>query len=105
MPYDRARIITGVQKACYKRPVSLGQIESLAEEVEEEIFRQQGQEVSSRFIGDQTMGRLKLLDEVAYVRYASVYHEFKELDEFITEVQEVMDRSQDSKGQQGLFGQ
>jgi len=79
------------------------QIETLAEEVEEEVFRQQGQEVRSRFIGDQTMARIKALDEVAYVRYASVYHEFKELDQFITEVQEVKNRPEESHGQKHLF--
>ena len=81
------------------------QIEALAEEVEEEVFRRQGQEVNSSFIGDQTMIRLKTLDEVAYVRYASVYHEFKELDQFITEVQEVKNRPEETQGQKHLFDQ
>ena len=60
--------------------------------MEEEIFRQQGQEVSSSFIGDETMRRLKSLDKVAYVRYASVYHEFADLGQFISEAQELMHR-------------
>ena len=105
VPYDRMKIISGLQKSCYKRPVALQQIETLSEEVEEEIFRQQGQEVSSRFIGEQTMKRLKNLDKVAYVRYASVYHEFKEIDQFITEVQQVMQKPEDSTGQKRLFDQ
>ncbi len=103
IPYNRQRIIAGVQKACYKRPISMQQIENLAEEVEEEIFRQQGQEVSSRFIGEQTMKRLKSLDQVAYVRFASVYRDFQDLGQFIEEVNEVMDRTEPAPGQKKLF--
>lgn len=103
VPYDRQRIITGVQKACYKRPIAMNQIEQLAEEVEEEIFRQQGQEVSSSFIGDETMRRLKSLDKVAYVRYASVYHEFADLGQFISEAQELMHRPDETSDDPGLF--
>jgi transcriptional repressor NrdR len=103
VPYNRQRIIAGVQKACYKRPISMQQIENLAEEVEEEIFRRQGQEVSSRFIGEQTMTRLKILDQVAYVRFASVYRDFQDLGQFIEEVNEVMDRKEPVPGQKKLF--
>ena len=103
VPYDRGRIIAGVQKACYKRPVSLEQMERLAEEVEEAIFRQQGQEVTSRFIGEETIKRLKGLDKVAYVRYASVYREFADLDQFINEAQELMRQSPEEAGQKRLF--
>ena len=103
IPYDRQRIINGVQKACYKRPIAMTQIEQLAEEVEEEIFRQQGQEVSSSFIGDETMRRLKSLDKVAYVRYASVYHEFADLGQFISEAQELMHRPDEPADEPGLF--
>ena len=103
VPYDRNRIVAGVQKACYKRPVSMEQIERLAEEVEEEIFRQPGQEVSSQFVGEQTMMRLCKLDKVAYVRFASVYREFKDIGQFIDEVHEVMHRPEESPGQRQLF--
>jgi len=103
VPYNRQRIIAVVQKACYKRPISMQQIENLAEEVEEEIFRRQGQEVSSRFIGEQTMTRLKVLDQVAYVRFASVYRDFQDLGQFIEEVNEVMDRKEPAPGQKKLF--
>jgi transcriptional repressor NrdR len=103
VPYNRQRIIAGVQKACYKRPISMQQVDTLAEEVEEEVFRQQGQEVSSRFIGEQTMKRLKTLDQVAYVRFASVYRDFQDLGQFIDEVNEVMDRTEPVPGQQKLF--
>ena len=79
------------------------QIENLAEEVEEEIFRQQGQEVSSKFIGEETISRLRKLDTVAYVRYASVYKEFADLGQFVTEAQELMHHPPEADGQQELF--
>jgi transcriptional repressor NrdR len=103
VPYTRDNIIAGVQKASFKRPVSMQQIESLAEEVEEEVFRQPGQEVSSKFIGEQTMKRLKQLDHVAYVRFASVYRDFQDVGQFINEAQEVMKKQQEPPGQQDLF--
>ena len=103
VPYDRERIIAGVQKACYKRPVSVQQIEALAEEVEEEIFRQQGQEVSSRLVGELVIARLRVVDKIAYVRYASVYHEFEDLGQFIDEVHDVMNHTDDQPGQRHFF--
>jgi len=103
VPYDRNRIVTGVQKACYKRPVSLQQIHELAESVEENLLRQPSQEVPWQLIGELTMLRLRDLDKVAYVRYASVYHDFQDLGQFIDEVQQVMDRREDVSGQRELF--
>jgi len=103
IPYDRSKIIAGVQKACYKRPISMGQMEQLAEEVEEVVFRQTGNEVTSRFIGEETIKRLRELDKVAYVRYASVYYEFADLEQFINEAQELMERPSEQPDQQKLF--
>jgi len=103
VPYNRDHIIAGVQKACYKRPIAMERIARLAEEVEEEIFRQSGQEVSSKFIGAKTMLLLEQLDEVAYVRFASVYREFQGVGEFIDEVREVLQRPDEAEGQRGLF--
>ena len=103
VPYNQQKIIAGVQKACYKRPISMQQIENLAEEVEEEIFRQQGQEVSSRFIGEETIKRVRHLDQVAYVRYASVYKEFADPDQFVSEAQDLKDQPPEAKDQPGLF--
>ena len=79
------------------------QIENLAEEVEEEIFRRQGQEVSSKFIGEETITRLRKLDKVAYVRYASVYKEFADPDQFVSEAQELKQHPPESDGQKKLF--
>ncbi len=103
VPYSRDHIIAGVQKACYKRPVSMEKIIQLAEEVEEAIFRHQGQEVSSKFIGAKTMEQLENLDKVAYVRFASVYREFQGVGEFLDEVNEVLHKPKDPRGQSRLF--
>ena len=103
VPYDRERIVTGIRKACYKRPVSVEQIDGLAEQVEEQLLAQPSQEVSSRLIGELTISRLAALDKVAYVRYASVYHEFQDLGQFIDEVHEVIDRTKDVPGQERMF--
>lgn len=103
IPYDRSKIIAGVQKACYKRPISMSQMEQLAEEVEEEVFRQTGNEVTSRFIGEETIKRLRDLDKVAYVRYASVYYEFADLEQFISEAQGLLERAGEQPGQPKLF--
>ena len=103
VPYDREKVISGVQKACYKRPVSVLDIDALAEQVEEELFRHGGAEVLSRRVGELTMHRLRQLDKVAYVRYASVYREFQDLGQFIDEVYDVMDEPGDVPGQRELF--
>ena len=105
VPYNRSMIIAGVQKACYKRPISMEQINSLAEDVEEEILRLPGQEVSSRLIGELTMKRLSQLDKVAYIRFASVYHDFQQVDQFIEEARGVLDQSQEVSGQKKLFNE
>ena len=103
VPYDRQNIIAGMQKACYKRPISMARIEQLAAEVEDEIFSTQGPEVTSKFIGAKTMEKLEKLDKVAYVRFASVYREFQGVGEFIDEIQDVLKKPKDAKGQHQLF--
>jgi len=104
VPYNRESIINGVQKACYKRPVSLEQIQKLAESVEEDLLTRATQEVSSRLIGELTIARLRQLDKVAYIRYASVYHEFHDLAQFLDEVHHVMETEKNTPdGQQQLF--
>ena len=81
-PFDRNKIINGLIKACEKRPVSLGQIESVAMEIEKNLQNKLRQEVKSSEIGEMVMSALKELDEVAYVRFASVYRQFKDLTSF-----------------------
>ena len=79
------------------------QITEAAEVIEEEILRQPSQEVSSRLIGELTMQQINGLDKVAYIRFASVYHEFEEVNQFIEEVQGVIHRPEDTPGQKDLF--
>ena len=96
-PYSRDHIISGVQKACYKRPVPAVAIEQLAEEVEESLLEQQTPEVASDLIGEMTMHMLRDLDKVAFVRFASVYREFQDVGEFIDEVRDVMQKPDTSQ--------
>jgi transcriptional repressor NrdR len=86
IPYDREKILSGLQKACYKRPVSAEQIQQLADKVEEDIFRKYDKEVSSAFIGESVMKHLRTVDKVAYIRFASVYRNFRDAGELIEEV-------------------
>lgn len=86
-PFSREKIIAGVSRACEKRPISLTQIEEMVDRIETEIQRQAPGEVTSREIGERVMDELHLLDEVAYVRFASVYRHFKDVNEFLDEIQ------------------
>ena len=81
--YDRSKIEAGVLRACHKRPVSAAQINELVDKVEVAIFNREEKEVPSTFIGELVMNYLKDLDPVAYVRFASVYREFKDIDSFM----------------------
>lgn len=83
-PYDRQKIEKGVLSACYKRPVSSEKLNSLIDEVELEIFNMEKKEVHSKKIGELVMNKLHDLDDVAYVRFASVYREFKDFGDFMT---------------------
>ena len=84
--YDRMKIEAGVLRACHKRPVSAAQIEKLVEEVETEIFKLEEKEISTQDIGELVMNKLKDMDAVAYVRFASVYREFKDVNTFMEEL-------------------
>lgn len=88
--YDRSKIETGVLRACHKRPVSTDRIESLVDEVETDILNCGEKEISSRVIGELVMNKLKDLDAVAYVRFASVYREFKDINTFMDELKKVL---------------
>jgi transcriptional repressor NrdR len=91
VPFDKQKMLTGVQAACYKRPVPSEQLQQLADEVEDELFRSGQREIDSAEIGRKLADKLKRLDRVAYVRFASVYKQFRDLDDFLTEVREVME--------------
>ncbi|MBQ0042773.1 MAG: transcriptional repressor NrdR [Lachnospiraceae bacterium] len=88
--YDRAKIEGGVLRACHKRPVSAVQITNLVDDVETKIFSMEEKEISSNVIGELVMDRLKDLDAVAYVRFASVYREFKDVNTFMDELKKVL---------------
>lgn len=88
--YERRKIQDGITRACYKRPVSVERIESLMDEIETEVFNREEKEIPSALIGEIVMDKLKDLDAVAYVRFASVYREFKDVDTFMDELKKIM---------------
>ena len=89
--YDRSKIEAVVLRACHKRPISANQIKQLVDEVETEIFSKEEKEISSRVIGERVMNKLKDLEAVAYVRFASVYREFKDINTFMDELKKVLE--------------
>ena len=90
--YDRSKIEAGILRACHKRPVSADSINLLVDAVETEIFNREEKEIQSRDIGEMVMNKLKDLDAVAYVRFASVYREFKDINTFMEELKSVLDK-------------
>lgn len=96
--YNRSKIERGIIRACYKRPVSAEAIQKTVERIEIKIFNLEAKEVSSTDVGEIIMDELKELDEVAYVRFASVYREFKDVNTFMDEIKKMMlDRSKGDK--------
>lgn len=85
-PYERAKIEAGIIHSCHKRPVSTQQIDKMIDEIENEIFNMEEKEIPTTVIGEKVMKHLKDLDEVAYVRFASVYREFKDVNTFVDEI-------------------
>ena len=90
--YDRSKIEGGVLRACHKRPISVNQINQLVDEVETEIFNREEKEIPSSLIGELVMDKLKDLEAVAYVRFASVYREFKDVNTFMSELKKMLDK-------------
>lgn len=89
--YDRSKIEAGVLRACHKRPVSAEQISDLVDSVETELFNREDREIPSSMIGELVMNRLKDLEAVAYVRFASVYREFKDINTFMDELKKILE--------------
>ncbi len=89
--YDRAKIESGLIRACHKRPVSVAQITKLVDDVENEITQMEEKEIPSEVVGELVMNKLKNLDEVAYVRFASVYREFKDVNTFMNELKKMLE--------------
>jgi transcriptional repressor NrdR len=90
-PYDRSKIEAGIFRSCHKRPISVDQITALVDEVETLIFNREDKEIPSHIIGEIVMDKLKELDPVAYVRFASVYREFKDVNTFMNELKKILD--------------
>ena len=88
-PYNRSKIEKGVLSACHKRPVPVGDINTMIDEIEAQLFQTDSKEVSSSEIGELVMDRLKELDEVAYVRFSSVYREFTDVNTFMKELEKL----------------
>lgn len=90
--FDRDKIINGMIKSCEKRPVSREDIENAVDKIEKKIQNTMKKEISSRGIGEMVMEELKILDEVSYVRFASVYREFKDLQSFVDELEKILNK-------------
>ncbi|SHJ04039.1 transcriptional regulator NrdR [Parasporobacterium paucivorans] len=90
VPYDKSKIEKGVLMACHKRPISAKQIDDLVNDVETEIFNLEIKEIPSTVIGEIVMDKLRDIDEVAYVRFASVYREFKDVNTFMGELKKLL---------------
>ncbi len=93
--FERAKILSGIMKACEKRPVSLGEIERLVDSLETRLLDAPSREIESRALGEMVMDEIKGLDEVAYVRFASVYRDFRDISEFMVELKELLDLKKD----------
>ena len=91
-PFNHQKILNGLLKACEKRPISVENLESMATEIEAELQRKFEQELGSNFIGEIVMEKLAKLDDVAYVRFASVYRQFKDVNQFMRELREVFSK-------------
>lgn len=88
--YNRGKVLKGIITACEKRPISLAQMEKVADDIESELYQSMTREFDSTLIGEKVMEKLKKLDEVAYVRFASVYRSFDDIDTFMAELQGLM---------------
>lgn len=93
-PYQRSKIASGIVRACYKRPVSAEDIQKTVDAVERELHNRESQEISSNDVGEIVMEKLKTLDAVAYVRFASVYREFKDVETFADELKQFLKKEE-----------
>jgi transcriptional repressor NrdR len=89
-PYDRQKVLGGLKKACEKRPISIEVLEGVVDEIEKKLLDGAQKEVSTSQIGEEMMKRLQDIDKVAYVRFASVYRDFKDINEFVSELTELL---------------
>lgn len=92
-PFQRQKLLTGLIKACEKRPISMERLDEIVSEIESKVQEMNAREVPSSWIGERVIERLREIDKVAYVRFASVYREFKDIDQFMSEVEILMRES------------
>ncbi len=95
--FDRNKIVEGIVKACEKRPVSMDEVDAFVSDLEKEIQDRGERELDSKFLGERVMSQLRAWDDVAYVRFASVYKHFKDLNEFMDQLQELLNESSRNK--------
>lgn len=88
--FDRQKVLRGMIRACEKRPVSLAELERIADEIEQELQNSMEREIRTEDVGEKVMDRLRKVDQVAYVRFASVYRQFKDLDTFMAELNKLL---------------
>jgi transcriptional repressor NrdR len=93
--FDRSKIVSGLKKACEKRPISTATIEAVTDRIEKRIQEMGETEIESRVVGEEVMKELHQLDQVAYVRFASVYREFKDIDQFMDELRTLAQQRRD----------
>ena len=91
-PFDRRKILAGLVKACEKRPVSMERLEQIVDDIEQEITDRVGKEIKGSEIGEKVIKKLFELDEIAYVRFASVYRQFKDINQFMNELKDLLDQ-------------
>ncbi|MCG8620202.1 MAG: transcriptional regulator NrdR [Desulfobacterales bacterium] len=103
MPYTRPKLVRGIEQACYKRPVSADQVQAVVDSIEEELHKRFDREVQTQDIGEIVCERLGRLDRVAYVRFASIYKQFSDIDDVLKEVRDVMSRPKEFPDQGKLF--
>jgi transcriptional repressor NrdR len=93
-PFDRQKVLGGILKACEKRPVTLEAMERLVNDIEQDLYGKLEREVDSSYIGERVISALEKLDEVAYVRFASVYRQFKDINQFMSELKNILDKQE-----------
>lgn len=94
--FDKSKILSGIVKSCNKRPVSMKQIENITDDIENAILNSMEREIESKKIGEMVMDRLRGVDEVAYVRFASVYRQFKDINTFMSELTKILEEKEKS---------
>ncbi|MGE4214828.1 MAG: transcriptional regulator NrdR [Anaerotignaceae bacterium] len=97
--FDKTKLLGGIMKSCNKRPITVRQMEEIADDVENAVMSSMEKEIASKDIGTMVMDRLKVIDEIAYVRFASVYRQFKDINTFMNELAKMLSEKNESKSQ------